>query len=133
VTVADGGLVGSEARDGSAFAAAPSSLRFKVPRFDDGARDGQHGTRTPHSTFTCLLNLSPYCSFLPHKGEDALSDSTRRARIVQANTRSLKPHMLAASPANATTRAAACGSAPRPGMVYRLQQTVCRVCTRADG
>jgi hypothetical protein len=58
VIVADGGSsLGQEARDESAFAAAPSSL-LKVPRFED--RHVQHGISAPtgHSHASLILDFN---------------------------------------------------------------------------
>jgi hypothetical protein len=58
VIVADGGSsLGQEARDGSAFTAAPSSL-LKVPRFED--RHVQHGISAPtgHSHASLILDFN---------------------------------------------------------------------------
>ena len=70
---------GPEARDESAFAAAPSSLRLKVPRFDDGARDGQHGNahHIQHSHVSLILVHIVHSFRIKEKTPSATSPSTR--------------------------------------------------------
>lgn len=75
----------TEARDGIAFAAAPSSLRLKVPRFDDGHVTASHFP--PHGHFTCLLNLVTRRECFSHKGERAWAASTGTPVLQTVSTR----------------------------------------------